>query len=233
MAPEVLQSLDYDGKADIWSLGITAIEMATGEPYISSNVHPMRAIFMIPIADPPKLPKHSSYSREFNDFLRLCLQKEPANRPSASWLLKNHPFYMYQLIILKTIIHKLVHDSLEDIESYRESIDEHDTSSDDDDDDDDHNSTMQFNTMITQGGGTTVLHSQSTINNTDPTKKVMEAAKQDKEKQLKNLYYKDHIHLNVHENSTIAELERSLETLKYVNQELKLALDHYNLLKEN
>eukprot|EP00164_Ancoracysta_twista_P001656 GFYU01002173.1.p1 GENE.GFYU01002173.1~~GFYU01002173.1.p1 ORF type:complete len:409 (-),score=99.06 GFYU01002173.1:140-1366(-) len=90
MAPEVIQALNYDGKADIWSLGITAIEMAELQPPHSEK-HPMRAIFMIPMHEPPKLKDKTRWSAEFHDFLRLCLQKKAAERPNAADLLK-HPF---------------------------------------------------------------------------------------------------------------------------------------------
>lgn len=92
MAPEVLTETLYDGKADIWSLGITAIEMAVGRPPLS-NVHPMRAIFMIPVKPPPTLPNPAEFSSEFNDFLSKCLTKFPGTRPSAAELLK-HPFIL-------------------------------------------------------------------------------------------------------------------------------------------
>jgi len=91
MAPEVIQE-DYDSKADIWSLGITAIEMAEGKPPYY-NIHPMRAIFMIPTRPPPKLSDPDKWSTEFISFVAACLQKKPHDRPSAMKLLK-HPFIL-------------------------------------------------------------------------------------------------------------------------------------------
>lgn len=90
MAPEVIQEVGYDTKADLWSLGITAIEMAEGRPPYS-NIHPMRAIFMIPSRAPPKLSEPSNWSDDFNDFIAKCLIKNPDDRPTATELLK-HPF---------------------------------------------------------------------------------------------------------------------------------------------
>lgn len=117
MAPEVLQSSAYDFKADIWSMGITAIELAVGEPP-HANVHPMRAIFMIPTSEPPKLPDPQNWTDEFNDFLRVCLQKDPAKRPSAADLIDNHPFLKKKKP--KAVIAALVDECMQEIEEYRE-----------------------------------------------------------------------------------------------------------------
>lgn len=97
MAPEVMeQAGGYDNRADIWSLGITALELAKGyAPY--ARYPPMRVLVMTIEEDPPSLKSYehrmdrngAPFSKSFDDFYSKCLQKNPSNRPNADELLKH------------------------------------------------------------------------------------------------------------------------------------------------
>ncbi|KAJ3395065.1 Serine/threonine-protein kinase 25 [Lobulomyces angularis] len=84
MAPEIIKRSYYDYKADIWSLGITIIELATGNPPFA-DVDPRRALFLIPRSRPAKLD--GQFSSSLKEFISLCLKEEPEDRPTAKDLL--------------------------------------------------------------------------------------------------------------------------------------------------
>eukprot|EP00730_Choanoeca_flexa_P017398 TRINITY_DN8377_c0_g1_i1.p1 TRINITY_DN8377_c0_g1~~TRINITY_DN8377_c0_g1_i1.p1 ORF type:complete len:396 (+),score=130.86 TRINITY_DN8377_c0_g1_i1:151-1338(+) len=86
MAPEVIKQTPYGVSADIWSLGVTAIELAKGEPP-NSELHPMRVLFLIPKNPPPSL--EGNFSKPMKEFVKACLQKEPAQRPPVAELMKH------------------------------------------------------------------------------------------------------------------------------------------------
>jgi serine/threonine-protein kinase 24/25/MST4 len=75
MAPEVMMQSAYDGKADIWSLGITCIEMANHKPPYST-VHPLKVMNMIVRNEPPML-EGDQWSKPFKEFVSMCLIKDP------------------------------------------------------------------------------------------------------------------------------------------------------------
>eukprot|EP00093_Oithona_nana_P004912 04912.XXX_131361_132842_1 [CDS] Oithona nana genome sequencing. len=88
MAPEITQEIGYNCAADIWSLGITALEMAEGKaPY--ADINPMRFIFMIHMKPPPTFSQPDKWSETLIDFVSRCLVKNPESRATAPELLEH------------------------------------------------------------------------------------------------------------------------------------------------
>nr|KAG5688017.1 hypothetical protein BaRGS_026807 [Batillaria attramentaria] len=165
MAPEVIQEIGYDCVADIWSLGITALEMAEGKPPYG-DIHPMRAIFMIPTKPPPSFRQPDKWSAEFIDFVSKCLVKNPENRATAVELLQ-HDF------IKKAesceILQDMIREAKEIQELHNNAFANGDESGDDDDRDgtmvkktDEMDGTMKSQvegTLVPEGDGTLVVNS--------------------------------------------------------------------------
>lgn len=83
MSPEVISKHKYNNLTDIWSLGVTAIELAEGQPPLS-HMHPVRAMFVIRTNPPKGLSDESKWSKDFVNFVKSCLQVEVSDRPTAS-----------------------------------------------------------------------------------------------------------------------------------------------------
>ncbi|KAM8798977.1 serine/threonine-protein kinase 10 [Eudromia elegans] len=133
MAPEVvmcetMKDTPYDYKADIWSLGITLIEMAQIEPP-HHELNPMRVLLKIAKSDPPTLSCPSKWSKEFRDFLKTALDKNPETRPSAAQLLE-HPFVskVTSNRALRELVAEAKAEVMEEIEDSREEAEEDDSS---------------------------------------------------------------------------------------------------------
>ncbi|KAF6083149.1 serine/threonine kinase 10 [Phyllostomus discolor] len=132
MAPEVvmcetMKDTPYDYKADIWSLGITLIEMAEIEPP-HHELNPMRVLLKIAKSEPPTLLTPSRWSAEFRDFLKTALDKNPETRPSAAQLLE-HPFVssITSNKALRELVAEAKAEVMEEIEDGRDEGEEEDS----------------------------------------------------------------------------------------------------------
>jgi serine/threonine-protein kinase OSR1/STK39 len=107
MAPEVVSgSIGHTEKADIWSLGITAIELAVGAaPYAGMTIGAILPKLMK--APPPQLPRKGSFSFEFRDFVRKCMNADPRKRMSAVELLA-HPFLTQEHIGPSVLVESVI-----------------------------------------------------------------------------------------------------------------------------
>jgi len=121
MAPEVIRDnpTGYDAKADVWSLGITTIELAEGQPPYS-NLHPLRAIFLIPSKPPPTFNEPERWSANLVAFVSACLQKEPDVRPSSAELEMNACVVTGREVQAAGILRTLVCAALEPLSEWRQ-----------------------------------------------------------------------------------------------------------------
>jgi serine/threonine kinase 3 len=163
MAPEVIDQADsetatgYGPSSDIWSLGITAIEMAEGKPP-HYELMPIRAILKIPIDPPPTLKQAGQWSPEFNQFLATCLQKDPDQRPTATELLQD-PF-IQRGIRKRHILAELVEECMPELIKARM---EQQTASDEDEQSDSSSSSSRTRDSDSEGGDWFTLQKGTTF----------------------------------------------------------------------
>uniref|UniRef100_A0A8C4H310 non-specific serine/threonine protein kinase n=1 Tax=Dicentrarchus labrax TaxID=13489 RepID=A0A8C4H310_DICLA len=131
MAPEVvmcetMKDAPYDYKADIWSLGITLIELAQIEPP-HHELNPMRVLLKIAKSEPPTLEQPHKWSKDFKDFLKKALDKNPETRPTAAQLME-HPFVrsVTSNRPLRELVAEAKAEVMEEIEDNREEGEEDD-----------------------------------------------------------------------------------------------------------
>lgn len=122
MAPEVItvtkeNQEGYDLKADIWSLGITSIELADKKPPLF-DIASLRVIFLIPSREPPSFKEPAKWSKEFNDFVTTCLKKDPTKRLTSNEILKHS--FVQKAKDTESIIKKIVVENIEELNKARQ-----------------------------------------------------------------------------------------------------------------
>jgi serine/threonine protein kinase len=137
IAPEVVNTViaPYDTKADLWSLGITAIELAEMAPPLH-EIAPMTAVLQIPKNPPPRLAQQGRWSPEFHSFLSKCLVKDPSQRPPASELLQHPWFSKFDESSARSSMIASIREAQEAEAVYEHQKDESESEVDSDDDDD-------------------------------------------------------------------------------------------------
>jgi len=120
MAPEIIRKEKFNHKADIWSLGITIIEMVQGRPP-NTDINSIEKLPLLAERDPPKLLNPKNWSAGFQMFLSLCLQKDVHSRPSAVDLLTD-PFMLPSTVAGKECMQDIIFDCITRQSSKRKQI---------------------------------------------------------------------------------------------------------------
>uniref|UniRef100_A0A2S2RA95 non-specific serine/threonine protein kinase n=1 Tax=Sipha flava TaxID=143950 RepID=A0A2S2RA95_9HEMI len=160
MAPEVIACEEnpdatYDNRSDLWSLGITALEMAESQPPLC-DLHPMRALFLIPRNSPPRL-KSKKWAKKFHSFIETVLVKDYHQRPYTDQLLK-HPYIRDQPTERQVRIQLKDHiDRCKKRKQEKSERDDYRYSGSENEEDDDHNIAGEQHSSIIQAPGDNTL----------------------------------------------------------------------------
>ncbi|XP_050419996.1 serine/threonine-protein kinase mig-15 isoform X2 [Adelges cooleyi] len=160
MAPEVIACEEnpdatYDNRSDLWSLGITALEMAESQPPLC-DLHPMRALFLIPRNSPPRL-KSKKWAKKFHSFIETVLVKDYHQRPYTDQLLK-HPYIRDQPTERQVRIQLKDHiDRCKKRKQEKSERDDYRYSGSENEEDDDHNVAGEQHSSIVQAPGDNTL----------------------------------------------------------------------------
>ncbi|XP_027287320.1 serine/threonine-protein kinase 3 isoform X7 [Cricetulus griseus] len=212
MAPEVIQEIGYNCVADIWSLGITAIEMAEGKPPYA-DIHPMRAIFMIPTNPPPTFRKPELWSDDFTDFVKKCLVKSPEQRATATQLLQ-HPFIKNAkpVSILRDLITEAMEIKAKRQEEQQRELEEEEENSDEDELDShtmvktssESVGTMRATSTMSEGAQTMIEHNSTVLESDLGTMVINSEAEEEEDGTMKSMC----LLLTEHTPSGIQEMPR-------------------------
>lgn len=225
MAPEVVmcetsKDRPYDYKADVWSLGITLIEMAEIEPP-HHELNPMRVLLKIAKSEPPTLAQPSRWSSDFKDFLKKCLEKNVDARWNTSQLLQ-HPFVTVDSNKpIRELIAEAKAEVTEEVEDGKE-------------DDDDEETENSLPIPASKRASSDLSIASSEEDKLSQNACILESVSEKTEHKISEDKFSSKI---VNENSTTTEPEKAMESVnEHVNAHLEALTDLHDrtaILKEN
>ena len=215
MSPQVVTNSDYDCKTDIWSLGITCIELCEGEPPLC-EYKPFNVMNIIAKNPPKGLPPDNTYTKEFNDFVKKCLIVDPNKRPNASDLLE-HPF-IKRFSQGREYVENLVKYHLGEVEEFRKDMVKEET--------EEENYSKPVVGNEETNNGSSMIKEEITFNNGGDNK--------EEEERSLSVLYKENEERSVISHNSVNNNNNSVtnkpEFMKYINNN-NFIFDEQNLLE--